>query len=116
MVEFSILGKRTPREESVPKVKGEGKYTVDITLPEMLYGKVLTSPHAHAKILNIDTSRAKALPGVMAVITGKDFSGIGLEGTRCSVYPSWFRIRTAPDRGQKCRCSFSPPAVGPSGT
>ena len=72
MPEYSILGKRTPREESVPKVTGEANFTMDMTLPGMLYGKVLTSPHPHARILNIDTSRARSLHGVKAVIIAKD--------------------------------------------
>ena len=53
----------------------------DLLSPGMLYGKILRSPVAHAKILHIDASRARALPGVMAVITGKDFPGIPF-GTR----------------------------------
>lgn len=72
MGEYSILGKRTPREESVPKVRGDAQYTADISLPGMLYGKVLVSPHAHAKIIHIDTTKARRLPGVKAVVTGKD--------------------------------------------
>lgn len=72
MPEYSILGKRIPREESVPKVTGKANYTVDIMLPGMLYGKILTSPHAHAKILNIDTTKARKLKGVKAVVTGRD--------------------------------------------
>ena len=54
------------------KVTGEAMYTVDITFPNMLWGLMLRSPHPHARILNIDTRRAERLPGVKAVITGKD--------------------------------------------
>jgi CO/xanthine dehydrogenase Mo-binding subunit len=72
MPEYSIVGKRTPREESVPKVTGEAMFTVDIKLPGMLCGKLLASPHAHAKIVNIDTSKARKLKGVKAVVTGRD--------------------------------------------
>ncbi len=75
MPEYSVLGKRLPRTDSIPKTTGEGKFAADLTLPGMLWGKMLRSPHAHAKILNIDTSRAKRLPGVRAVITGKDLGG-----------------------------------------
>jgi CO/xanthine dehydrogenase Mo-binding subunit len=57
------------------KVTGRAKFAGDLFTPGMLHGKILRSPLAHAKILNIDTSKAKALPGVLAVITGKDFPG-----------------------------------------
>jgi CO/xanthine dehydrogenase Mo-binding subunit/aerobic-type carbon monoxide dehydrogenase small subunit (CoxS/CutS family) len=70
--DYSVVGKRVSRTDSVPKAKGETKYSADLYLPGMLYAKVLRSPHAHARILNIDTSRAEKLPGVRAVITGKD--------------------------------------------
>lgn len=55
---------------------GRATYTFDITLPGMYYGKILRSPHAHAKILNIDTSKTRRLIGVKAVVTGKDTLGI----------------------------------------
>ncbi|MBI4466954.1 MAG: 4-hydroxybenzoyl-CoA reductase subunit alpha [Acidobacteria bacterium] len=55
------------------KVTGRGLYTDDLALPGMLVGKILHSPHAHACIRRIDTSRAEALPGVKAVVTGRDF-------------------------------------------
>ncbi len=70
--DYSVVGKRVPRIDSVPKVKGDMKYSADLYLPGMLYAKVLRSPYAHARILNIDTSRAERLPGVRAIITGKD--------------------------------------------
>jgi len=68
----SVIGKRLPRIDAVPKVTGEAKYTVDLKMPGMLYGKILRSPHAHALIKSIDTSAAESLPGVRCVITGKD--------------------------------------------
>lgn len=74
--EFSVVGKRLPQIHSKVKATGEAEYTVDITLPGMLHGKILRSPHPHARILNIDTSRAERLPGVKAVITGKDTPGL----------------------------------------
>jgi len=58
------------------KVTGAAQYTFDITLPNMLYGKILRSPHPHAKILNIETSKAERLIGVKAVVTGKDTLGV----------------------------------------
>jgi len=70
--QFSTIGKRIPMIDGVAKVTGAAKYADDLTLPGMLYGKILRSPHAHARIIRIDTSRAEALPGVKAVVTGKD--------------------------------------------
>lgn len=58
--------------DAVGQVTGAAKYTDDLSLPRMLFGKILRSPHAHARILSIDTSRAEKLPGVVAVMTGKD--------------------------------------------
>jgi len=72
MEELSVVGKRLPRVDAIEKATGEAKYTVDIKLPGMLYGKVLRSPHPHARILKIDTSKARRLPGVRAVITAED--------------------------------------------
>jgi 4-hydroxybenzoyl-CoA reductase subunit alpha len=70
--DFAVIGKRVSRIDSMPKVTGETKYSADLYLPGMLYAKVVRSPYAHARILNIDTSRAEKLPGVRAIITGKD--------------------------------------------
>ena len=75
MAELSVIGKRVPRVDARAKVTGQAKYAADHSLPDMLWCKVLRSPHAHARILNIDTSRAERLPGVKAVVTGKDFGG-----------------------------------------
>lgn len=69
---YDLIGANIPRVDAFPKAKGEAVYLEDIKLPGMLTGGILRSPYAHAKILNIDTSRAKALPGVKAVITGND--------------------------------------------
>jgi len=73
--EYSIIGKPIPRVEAKLKVTGQAKYAADIEAANMLWGYVKRSPHAHARILNIDTSKAERLPGVKAVITGKDFNG-----------------------------------------
>ena len=67
-----VIGKRIPRIDGAVKVTGEAKYTVDIQLPGMLCAKILRSPHPHAKIVSIDTSKAEKMQGVKAVITGKD--------------------------------------------
>ena len=69
---FKWVGTRPVRPDGVPKVTGAAKFGADYHLPGMIYGKVLRSPHAHARIRSIDTSRAEALPGVKAVMTGAD--------------------------------------------
>jgi xanthine dehydrogenase molybdenum-binding subunit len=66
--EFSVLGKGVVRKDAVEKVRGEAKYIADIQLPKMLHAKFLRSPHAHAKITGIDTSKAEKLPGVKCVL------------------------------------------------
>jgi len=75
MAEYSVIGKRVPRVDGLEKLTGQAKYAADYSLPGMLWCKVVRSPYAHARILTIDTSRAEKLPGVRAVITGKDFGG-----------------------------------------
>ena len=69
---MKYIGQPTPAIDAVAKVTGEAVYTDDLRFPGMLWGKVLTSPVAHARIRSIDTSRAEALPGVRAVITFRD--------------------------------------------
>ena len=70
--EFSSVGKSLARPDVAAKATGAARFSADIALPGMLIGRILTSPHAHARIVAIDTSRAKALPGVAAVITHAD--------------------------------------------
>ena len=70
---FKVIGTRPIRHDGVDKVTGRAKYGADVTLPGLLHGKVLRSPHAHARIKSIDASAALALPGVKAVITSADF-------------------------------------------
>jgi len=67
-----VVRRGLPRIDAVPKVCGEALYTVDLKLPGMLIGKILRSPHPHARIRSIDTSAAKALDGVLAVVTHED--------------------------------------------
>jgi len=90
MSEYSIIGKPTTNVDGVAKVTGEAVYTFDMTLPNMLYGKLLRSPHPHARIVSIDTSEAEKLPGVKAVITGKDTPG--------GKYGLWRRFRELADQ------------------
>ena len=87
MKEYSILGKRIARVDGSEKVSGEAQYTVDVTLPMMLHGKILRSPHPHARILHIDASKAKKLPGVKTVLVGKDVEGIRFGLGDPTVYP-----------------------------
>ena len=69
---FSIVGQNLPKIDAWAKVVGETKYADDMVLPRLAHGKMLRSPHPHALIRSIDTARARALPGVYAVITGRD--------------------------------------------
>jgi CO/xanthine dehydrogenase Mo-binding subunit len=68
----SVLGRRLPKINSVSTVTGRGEYTVDLVVPGMLHAGVLRNPHPHARIVKLDVSRARALPGVAAVITAED--------------------------------------------
>ena len=72
--EYSVVGTRPVRHDGADKVTGRARYGADINLPGMLYGKVLRSPHAHARIKSIDTSRALAFPGVKAVVTSDEMA------------------------------------------
>jgi 4-hydroxybenzoyl-CoA reductase subunit alpha len=76
MEEYNLIGKRLPRVDGIPKVTGEGAFTDDMSLPGMLYGKILSSPYPHAKILNIDISKALRVKGVKGIITGKNTLGL----------------------------------------
>ena len=69
---FKWVGTRPIRPDGVPKVTGRAMYGADLKLPGMLFGKVLRSPHAHALIKKIDTSKAEKLPGVKAIVTSAD--------------------------------------------
>ena len=70
---YRVLGTRPDRHDAVDKVTGGAKFGADIHPAGLLHGKILRSPHAHARIRSIDTSKAEALPGVTAVATSKDF-------------------------------------------
>ncbi len=69
---FHVVGKALPKLDAYARVTGQDKFADDIFLPQMLYGKMLRSVHAHAKILSVDASKALTLPGVVAVATGAD--------------------------------------------
>lgn len=72
MQNLCSVGKRVPKLDAVDKATGRVKYIQDLKVPGMLYGKILYSKYAHANIVKVDTSRARELPGVLAVLTGDD--------------------------------------------
>src|SRR3970040_239148 len=76
MATRKIIGNPTPRVEGEDKVTGKAKYAVAVTLPGMLWGKVLRSPIPSGRIKRIDASRALHLPGVKTVVTGEDVTGL----------------------------------------
>src|SRR5581483_5907245 len=73
---FTTIGRDVPRIDARAKATGEALYAGDLRLPGMTYGRLLRSPYAHARIVGIDTSRAEAMPGVVAVLTGADVHDI----------------------------------------
>ncbi len=72
MGEYSVIGKRVLRNDGLDKVLGRTRYSADVSFRGMLHGKLLRSPHPHARIVRLDTSKAKALKGVVAVVTSQD--------------------------------------------
>ncbi|HLE80264.1 MAG TPA: molybdopterin cofactor-binding domain-containing protein, partial [Dehalococcoidia bacterium] len=88
MGDYSVIGKPLPRVDGADKAAGQGKFSVDISFPGMLHAVFLRSPHPHARILSIDTSRAGRLPGVRAVITGRDTAGIRYAFVDTPRYPA----------------------------
>ena len=83
---FAVVGRDLPVKDAVEKVTGALKYAVDFAVPGMAHGKILRSPHPHARILRIDTTRAEALPGVLAVVTHHDAPDLVWEN-------AWFNYR-----------------------
>src|SRR6202008_5004219 len=73
------IGQRTIRPDGVDKVTGRAAFAADTNMPGMIWGKVLRSPHPHARIRGIDTSKAEKLPGVKAVVTSKDIVDFTIE-------------------------------------
>ena len=78
-LDFKVVGTRVNRPDGIDKVTGRARFGADMNAPGMLVGKVLRSPHAHAKIKSIDTSAAEALEGVHAVVTRADFPEVELD-------------------------------------
>jgi CO/xanthine dehydrogenase Mo-binding subunit len=88
---LKVVGTRPIRPDGVDKVIGRASFGADTTMPGMLWGKVKRSPHAHARIVKIDTSKAAALPGVRAVVTSADFPNIANEEAFVGEGPMNFR-------------------------
>ena len=85
--EYKIVGKRPIRHDGYEKVTGKARYGADLTLPGLLHGKILRSPHAHARILSVDTTKAEAHPEVRAVVTSRhlpDTSAMSLSNRQAS--------------------------------
>jgi CO/xanthine dehydrogenase Mo-binding subunit len=99
MPDFKIIGKAVPREEGRAKVSGRTIYTADVNLPGLLWGKILRSPYAHARIERIDVSKARQAAGVKAVITGAEAKGC-LIGKQIRDMPAlcWDKVRFVGDR------------------
>ena len=115
--EFNVVGTRPIRHDGADKVTGRARYSADVHLPGMLYGKVLRSPHAHARIRSIDTSKADVIPGVRAIVTSAALpqpTGILTDiGENAMVNPkflsnNWPRRR----RGRRHQCPHRRTVVG----
>ena len=98
MVSYKVIGQPSPRADGPEKATGAALYASDVQLPGTLFGKVLRSPFPHARIVRVDTSRAEALVGVHAVVTGEDVKGV-LYGRRLRDVPAlaWDRARFVGD-------------------
>ena len=72
---YKYIGKRHPRSDGLEKVTGRARFVTDMRMPDMLIGKILRSPYAHARIKKIDTSSAEKVTGVKAILTRNDIAG-----------------------------------------
>ena len=97
MEEFTSVGKRVAKGDARDKVTGRAVYMDDLKVPGMLYGKILFSKFPHAKILNIDTSKAEKLVGVRAVLTGRDIPPIRFGFLKDNVPLKWGKVRSYRD-------------------
>ena len=94
-VEYNVVGKRPVRPDGVDKVTGRAQYGADVKLTGLLHAKVLRSPHPHARIKSLDTSRAEAHPGVRAVVTSRDLPFASL--SREELGADYARLKFASD-------------------
>src|SRR6202167_4111129 len=90
-LELKVVGTRPIRPDGVDKVTGRANFGADMKMAGMLHGRVKRSPHPHARILKIDTTKALALPGVRAVVTAADFPEITSEEAFVGEGPMNFR-------------------------
>ena len=99
MAEFKAVGASVPRAEAGDKVSGQSIYAADVKLPGLLWAKILRSPHPHARIVRVDTSKAEKVAGVKAIITGADVRGL-LIGKQIRDLPvlCWDKARFIGDR------------------
>ncbi len=74
--EIGGMGHPIKRKEDLRFIQGKGNYVDDVQLPEMVYGHMVRSPYAHARLKSVNTEKAKQLPGVLAVITGEDLAKV----------------------------------------
>jgi CO/xanthine dehydrogenase Mo-binding subunit len=88
---YKVVGTRPIRPDGIEKVTGRANFGADMSLPGMLTGRIVRSPHAHAKILSIKTDKAMALPGVKAIVTSADFPEIGPKQRGAGEAPVSFR-------------------------
>lgn len=84
---FTVVGVAVPRLGLAEKVRGQARYTADLKRPGMLYGRVLRSPHAHARIVHLDTSAAEQFPGVHAVLTYRDVPHVRIDADLLPLEP-----------------------------
>src|SRR6185437_4398403 len=89
--DLRVVGTRPVRPDGVDKVTGRATFGADMVMPGMIWAKVKRSPHAHARIVSIDTSKASKLPGVKAVVTADDFPDIASEEAFVGEGPMNFR-------------------------
>ena len=110
----SPIGKAVERIDAVEKVTGRAVFAADVRPPRMLHGAVVRSPHASARVLSVDTSRAERLPGVHAVVTGADTAGIKWGAFRPDLYPMAIdRVRYVGDEVAAVAAAARPPRTPP---
>src|SRR5574341_57729 len=99
MSDFKVVGTSVPRGEGSDKVSGQTIYAADLKLPNLLWAKILRSPHPHARVRRVDISQAAKVPGVRAIITGEDVKDhfIGKQIRDLPVL-CWDKVRFAGDR------------------
>jgi len=90
---YLTVGQPIPRVDAIEKVTGQATYGDDLSFSNMLHGKALRSPYAHAKIVNIDVTKAQRLPGVKAIVTGKDIPVLGGEALKDYPFLATDRVR-----------------------